>query len=138
VKSKNTEKKTIRKHVLLVFSLVPESIDFYLLPLSEISKRGRWSLKRAHGHFLNTVIPDDAKYPAEEVDKALFFINEALIDDPSAEWINDQYIEDQSKQLGVSKQRYMRILGRWREYKLDKSEINKLPRCRLISTGIIM
>ena len=135
------KKKAIKKkrgYVLMVFSMVPEAIDFYLLPLSKIGKRGRWALKRAHGNYLGAVSPEDGEYPPEEIDKALTYISEALQEDTEAEWITEDHIARQSKQLGLSVERYKRILGSWCQYKLDKNEVNKIPRCRLINTGILM
>lgn len=136
---KKAKKKKESKYVLLVWSLLPETISFYLIPLKEIGKEGRKALRRAHGNYINALAPEDGEFSDEEINRSLLYLNEALIEDRSRDWIDDKYIAEQAEQLGVPVEEFDYLLGSWHKYKITRMKKPKsLPRVRLVESGCIM
>lgn len=124
------------KYALLVYAMLPEQIDYFLLPLEAIGKGGRQALRRAHGNYIGAQNQSD-KFSTEEIDHGLCYINEALCD-PEASWIDDKHKGEQAKQLKMAVEEFDAILGSWAQYKLDVEKPRALPRIRLVQCGVIM
>lgn len=129
--------KTKPKYALLVWAMLPESIDYYLLPFEEIGKPGRRALRRAHGHYIGAEVRSE-EFSVEEINRAMLFLNNALISDTNANWIDDKYYANEAEQLGLDVGDVKLLIGSWAEYKLDVERVRALPRSRLIQSGCIM
>lgn len=136
---KAKKKKKEAKYALLVWSLLPEKISFYMIPLKEIGKEGRKALRRAHGNYINALGAGDSEFSDEEINRSLLYLNEALTEDRNRDWIDDKYMTEQSDQLGVSVEEFDYLLGSWHQYKInDMKKPKSLPRVRLVESGCIM
>jgi len=135
---KKTKKKP--KHVLLIWSMIPESTHFYLLPLSDLTKQERTWLKRCHGHFVNE---DSTSYKdeedAKEIDESLTMVSE-LLADPHAEWLKNQpdYFREQAERFGMKTLEFKSLYGAWHDYKFDLEKSRSIPRTRLIHSGFFL
>lgn len=135
---KKKKKESKHKYVLLVWSLLPEKISFYLIPLKEIGKSGRKALRRAHGNYINAG-PVGDEFSEEEINRSLLYVNEALVEDRNRDWINEKYIAEQAEQLGIPVEEFDYLLGSWHKYRIDDMKKPKsLPRVRLVESGCIM
>jgi hypothetical protein len=134
-----TEKKakTKPKYALLVWAMLPEAIDYYLIPMEEVGSPGRKALRRAHGHYIGAVVESE-EFSEEEINRSMLYINNALVADPKAKWIDDDYFEREAKQLNMSVGETKTLVHSWAKYKLDVTKIRVLPKLRLIQTGCIM
>ena len=134
-----TEKKakTKPKYALLVWAMLPESIDYYLIPMEEIGSTGRRALRRAHGYYIGAEVKSE-KFSVEEINRSMLYINNALVADPKAKWIDDDYFDREAEQLGMSVGETKELVHSWAKYKLDVTKVRTLPRLRLIQTGCVM
>lgn len=61
-----------KKYVLLIWELMPERVDLYLIDQEEITNQFREYLKQAHGHLIN----------CSETNEGMDFLNHALTEYP--------------------------------------------------------
>lgn len=136
-KSKPLKMKSKPKYALLVWAMLPETIDYYLLPFEEIGKAGRRAVRRAHGHYIGAQVKSE-DFSVEEINRSMLYINNALASDPNANWMDDDYFEREAEQLDMSVDEVKELVSSWFQYKLDVERVRALPRCRLIQTGCVM
>lgn len=135
-----TDKKSKPKHALLVWATIPEAIDYFLIPLDELSKQERKWLRRCHGNYVNSSgVVFNGKFTQKQIDHALSMVME-LVANPDADWLNDEpkYFEMQSKQYKITVEEFSSMYGSWHKYKLSISKPASIPRCRLVQSGFLL
>ena len=135
-----SKKKKPPKYALLIWEIIPEKTEFYLLPLSELTKKEHVWLKRCHGNFINQ---DSTTYKgkssAERIDEALTMVNE-LIADPHASWLKEQpgYFKEQADRRGMKTLEFKSLYGAWHDYKIEFSKPKTIPRARIVHSGFFL
>ena len=139
--SKKTRKKKPPRYILLVWEQLPEMVDFYLIPREDLNDEDISVMRRCHGNYIGTdTVENDhgGKHTKEEIDMALTAISEMLLD-PSADYVNGEYLERAAKQLEMSVPDFEEnVMGKLISYKLDMTRARVIPRSRIVRTGYVM
>jgi len=131
------KKKKKLKYVTLVWEELPENISYYVIPREVVTKADIKMLKACHNNWINATAVDTTRADKETVDQALCTLNNILVD-PSLEWINDKYRDEQAGYCGVTRKEFDEFVGKWNGYKLDTEGPRTLPRSRLYRSGFLM
>lgn len=136
----NNKKKKKPKYALLVWAMFPEQIDYYLIPLLELSKEERRWLRRCHGNYLNAAKTTyNGDFTEDEIDEALTMVNE-LLADSKADWLENQpnYFKEQAEKRGMKARQFRKLYGSWQQYKLDLTKPKTIPHARVVQSGFFL
>ena len=131
------KKKKKLKYVTLIWEELPENVSYYVIPSEAIDKVDLKMLKACHNNWINSVAVDSSRADKDTVDRALLRINNLLVD-PTLEWLNDKYRDDQADSCGLTREEFDAVLGKWHDFKLDTESPRTLPRSRLYRSGFLM
>lgn len=96
---------------LLVFSHIPESVEFYIIP-NDVADKFRTQFELAHNKLIN----------CDEMNEGMHFINHAIIDESYD-------------------QKYEEYTGIFRQYKIDRSNFDlcsDVNVTRIVNSGFVL
>lgn len=134
-----TKKVTRVTSVLLCWLVMPEDYEFYRIPRRVISGEEMAMLRACHGRFVNAVREkgDDGDLSAEDIDRYLVMLSDKLVN-PQADWIDDQYLESQSKAWRISPKELREKIGTWHQYKIDMDKPKNFKAVKVIVSGFLL
>lgn len=132
-----TKKVTKITSVLLCWLEMPEDYRFYRIPIKVISSEEMKMLRVCHGRFVNAVREGDGDLSAEDIDRFLVMLSDKLVD-PKADWIDDQYLESQSKAWGIPPKELREKIGAWHQYKLDMDKPKNFKAIKMVVSGFLL
>lgn len=134
--TKKKPKKKL-KFVTLIWEQLPEAVTFFIIPRSKITKDDLKMLKACHGNFVNSVSVNVDLADKETVNASLIRLLN-MLEDPSADWLDDKYRDDQADGCNMTREDFDAIVGKWHSYKLDATEPRTIPRSKLYRSGFLM
>lgn len=123
------------KYILLIWMALPEDFDLYAIPYNETTAEDRKMLRMCHGQFINTVLKPSG-YDSADVDRALAILSDKIV--ASKEWIDEEYMDKRSEEMGIKAEEYQDQIGSWYKYKLDMKNPKTIPRSKVIVSGFVM
>ena len=131
------KKKKPPKYALLIWEVMPERTEFYLLPIDKLTSDEKKWLRRCHANFIgNDIVTYNDEFSEQEIDAALTMVSE-LLADPHADWLRRQpgYFKEQAKKRGMKTLEFQALYGSWRDYRIDLTKPKTIPRARIVNSG---
>lgn len=132
-----TKKVTKVTSVLLCWLEMPEDYKFFRIPRKVISDDEMTMLRVCHGRFVNAVRGGEGDLSAEDIDRYLVMLSDKLVD-PKADWIDEAYLESQSKAWGIAPKELRKKIGTWHQYRLEVDKPKNFKAIKLVVSGFLI